>query len=180
MLTVFLDLQDLTVRMALAFAVDEAGWVRSPVAAAGAVHVGDRVLAEPAPPLDVLVTTTSPAACRRAVDAFAAGSVRAVLRATDPSGLPAVLHLARRGLGVVPAAVVEAARGFPVLPPRLERTLGLVLRGWSNQVIARHLHQSEATTKRDVADLLRRFDAPNRVALAAAAIRLGVHPAGGS
>jgi DNA-binding NarL/FixJ family response regulator len=60
----------------------------------------------------------------------------------------------------------------------LERTLQLVLRGCTNLAIARQVHQSEATTKRDVAELLRRFDAPNRMALAATAIRLGVHPDG--
>jgi DNA-binding CsgD family transcriptional regulator len=176
---VYVDLRDTTLRMALSFALDEAGWCRAAAREPGAAHVADRVVDHPAsPPLDVLVIRPTPAACRRALDAFSAGTVRAVLRATDPSALPGVLELARRGLGVVPVAVVEAARAFPTLSPRLECTLGLVLKGWSNRAIARDIHQSEATTKRDVAELLRRFDAPNRMAMAAAALRLGVHPDG--
>ena len=63
-----------------------------------------------------------------------------------------------------------------ILTPRLERTLLLLVRGRANRDIARELGQSEATTKRDVADLLHRFDAPNRVALAAIAWRLGLSP----
>ena len=50
--------------------------------------------------------------------------------------------------------------------------------GWSNPAIARQLHVSPGTTKRDVAELLRRFDAPNRMALSATALRLGLHPFG--
>ena len=173
---VHLDVADPTLRMALAFAADRAGWEEA-ASAPGVVTVADKVRPGAAtPPLDVLVISASPAAARRAIDAFTDGSARGVLRATDPNGLPLALELARRGLGVVPSAVVEAARGFPSLDERLERTLELVLQGWSNPRIARAVHHSEATTKRDVAELLRRFDAPNRVALAATALRLGVHP----
>ena len=173
---VHLDVRDTTLRLALAFAADRAGWAQVEVAR-GAISVADRAPTVPGlPPVDVLVITASPAAARRALDAFNDGSARGVLRATDPNGLPLALELARRGLGVVPAAVVESARAFPPLDDRLRRTLELVLQGWSNPRIARAVHHSEATTKRDVAELLRRFDAPNRVALAATALRLGVHP----
>ena len=176
---VHLDLADTTVRLALSFAVDQAGWHRAASPVAGVARVSDRVLDRAGgPPLDVLVIHPSPASCRGAVDAFAAGAVRSVLRATEPAALPGLLELARRGLGVVPTTVVESARAYPTLTPRLEQTLGLVLRGWSNPAIARHLHRSEATTKRDVTELLRRFDAPNRMTLSATAIRLGLHPDG--
>lgn len=175
----FLDVCDTTMRLALSFAVEEAGWRRTPTLQAGAVHVADRLPDRPgAPPLDVLVIHPSPAASRRAIDAFARGAVHSVLVAAEPRSLPPALHLARLGLAVVPVAVVEAARAFPALPPRLERTLELVLRGRSNRSIAAALHESDGTAKRDVAELLRRFDAPNRMALAATAIRLGVHPDG--
>jgi DNA-binding NarL/FixJ family response regulator len=178
-LTVYLDLRDTTVRLALSFAVEEAGWRRTRTPMAGAVHVADRVRERPdAAPLDVLVIHPSPAASRRALDAFARGAVRSVLVAGEPRSLPWVLHLGRCGLAVVPVAVVEAAHAFPALAPRLERTLELLLRGCTNRAIATTLHQSEATAKRDVAELLRIFDAPNRMTLAATAIRLGVHPDG--
>jgi DNA-binding NarL/FixJ family response regulator len=173
---VHLAIGDATLRLALAFAVDRAGWAEAD-ASNGALFVADRVSLDPGhAPVDVLVVPPSPAAARRALDAFTDGAARSVLRATDPKGLPLALELARRGLGVVPAAIVESARAVPPLDERLERTLELVLQGWSNPRIARAVHHSEATTKRDVAELLRRFDAPNRVALAATALRLGLHP----
>jgi DNA-binding NarL/FixJ family response regulator len=40
-------------------------------------------------------------------------------------------------------------------------------------MIARALHESESTAKRDVGDLLRMFDAHNRIGLASTATRLG-------
>lgn len=178
---VHLDLHDTTVHLALAFAAEEAGWVRVGTRGPATALVADRLPADPVPGrtvLDVLVIHPTPAASRRALDAFGEGLVRAVLPASRPQDLPVLLDPARRHLGVVPVAVVQAAHRFPALGPRLEQTLGLVLRGWSNRAIAGHVHQSEATTKRDVAELLRRFDAPNRMALAATAIRLGVHPDG--
>jgi DNA-binding NarL/FixJ family response regulator len=138
------------------------------------VHVADRLREDAAsPPIGVLVIVATPAASRRALEAFTAGRIRAVVDASEPEELPIALRLLRQGLGVVPTRVVEAANRVPVLRPRLERTLQLVLRGQSNRVIARAVHESEATAKRDVAELLRLFDAPNRMALAATAIRLG-------
>jgi DNA-binding NarL/FixJ family response regulator len=178
-LTVFLDIRDATVRLALSYAAEEAGWLRTHTPRSGAFHVTDRLPVGPgSPPVDVLVIHPSPAASRQAIDAFARGAVRSVLVAGEPRSLPGVLHMAQRGMAVVPVRVVEAASAFPVLPLRLERTLELVLRGWSNRSIAAALHQSEGTAKRDVTELLRQFDAPNRMALAATAIRLGVHPDG--
>jgi DNA-binding NarL/FixJ family response regulator len=172
---VHLDVADRSVRYALSFAVDQAGWIRTRRRGPDVATVGDRLLQAPdAPPLDVLVVHPVPALSRAALEAFAAGSVRAVVTTTDPSALPRALEASRRELCLVSRAVVESAQGFPVLTARLERTLHLVVRGRQNRDIARDLGLSEATAKRDVAELLRRFDAPNRVALAATALRLGL------
>jgi DNA-binding CsgD family transcriptional regulator len=172
---VHLDVRDPTLRLALGFAAERAGWTQVRVAAEDIPCVSDRIGPRPdGRPLAVLVISPSPAAARLALDAFTDGGVRCVLPADDAGGLPLALELARRDLGLVPAAVVASARSFPPLGERLQRTLELVLRGWSNPRIAQAVHPSEATTKRDVAELLRRFDAPNRVALAATALRLGV------
>lgn len=172
---VHLAVHDTAVRFALAFAVDAAGWSRAPSPVGDAVVVGDWVTDRPdAPPLDVLVLRPSPAASRRGLDAFTAGKVRSVVSSTDPGALPGALESARRGFSVVSREIVDAAQGFPELTPRLEHTLHLVVRGRANRDIARELRQSEATTKRDVGELLRRFDAANRVALAATALRLGL------
>lgn len=171
---VHLDLADAAVRFALSFALDQAGWVRAAERGPGTAVVADGLGDDAhAPPLDVLVLTPTPAASRRALDALLAGRVRSIVSSDDPAGLPAALEGGRAGLQVVADGVVAAAQRFPALTPRLDRTLLLVVRGRGNRDIARLLQVSEATTKRDVTDLLRRFDAPNRVALATAALRLG-------
>lgn len=176
---VHLDLCDTATRFAFSFAADQAGWSRTAGPARDVTLVADRLSARAdAPPLDVLVLVASPVASRRAIDAFTAGRVRAVVSSAEPESLPTALEGARRGLSVLSTEVVEAAQRFPPLTGRLERTLHLVIRGRPNRDIARELRQSEATTKRDVAELLRRFDATNRVALAATALRLGL-PADG-
>jgi DNA-binding NarL/FixJ family response regulator len=175
--TVHLDVADTTLRYALAYACDEAGWSRALDPHPGAGLVGDRV-----PPsvgqavLDVLVVQATPLACRRGLEAFSAGTVRALVSAAEPEALPQVLELRRTGVSAVPSTLVDAALRFPLLRPRLERTLQLVVRGSSVAAISRALHQSQSSTKRDVGELLRLFDAPTRLALAATAVRLGVPP----
>ncbi len=172
---VHLDLRDTAVRYALSFAVDQAGWSRTHDPGRAAALVADHLVHGPdVPALDVLVLPPTAVACRRGVDAFTSGAARSVVVSTDPQALPDALEAGRRGLNVVSRSVVVAAHGYPTLTPRLERVLQLVVRGRANREIARDLGQSEATTKRDIAELLHRFDAPNRVALAATAWRLGL------
>jgi DNA-binding NarL/FixJ family response regulator len=115
-----------------------------------------------------------PAASRAALDAFGRRATLAVVAPTDPAALPRALEAGRLDLCTISKAVVAAARDFPTLTPRLERTLLLVLRGRQNREIARDLRLSEATVKRDLGELLRRFDVPNRVTLVATALRLGL------
>ena len=176
---VHLDLSDTAMRFAFSFAVDEAGWSRTAGPARDVTLVADRLTTRPdAPPLDVLVLAPSPVASQRAIEAFTAGRVRAVVSSGSRTRCRAPSRELVGGLSVLSTAIVEAAQRFPTLSGRLERTLHLVIRGRPNREIARELHQSEATTKRDIAELLRRFDATNRVALAATALRLGL-PADG-
>lgn len=175
--TVHLDVADTTLRYALAYACDEAGWSRALDPRPDAGLVGDRV-----PPssgealLDVLVVQPTPLACRRGLDAFSAGTVRALVSAAEPEALPRALELRRSGVSVVPSTLVDAALRFPRLRPRLERTLQLVVRGCTVAAISRALHQSQSSTKRDIGELLQLFDAPSRLALAATAVRLGMPP----
>ena len=78
-----------------------------------------------------------------------------------------------RNTVALPCRVVEEANRAPRLPDRLATTLHLVLAGCSNPSIARQLHQSESTVKRDINTLLRRFSAPNRLALVGVARSAG-------
>jgi len=175
---VLIDIRETTVRLAMAYVVAEAGWTPAAHPAPGVVRVSDRIphRSSDEPPLDVLVLVPTPNACRRALDAFSAGDVRAVVLSTNPPDLPTTLELVGGGLGVLPMSVIDAALRWPSLRPRLEQTLRLVLRGSTNATIAKATHQSEATVKRDVAELLRLFDAPNRLALATTVTRLGYAP----
>jgi hypothetical protein len=175
--TVHLEVADTTLRYALSFACDQAGWSRAPEPGPGVPRVADRVPAAAGPgALDVLVVAPTPLACRRALDAFAGGHVRALVSAAEPASLPCALELRRSGLSSLPSALVDEALRFPPLRPRLERTLQLVVRGATVAAMSRALHQSQSSTKRDIGELLRLFDAPSRLALATTALRLGVPP----
>jgi DNA-binding NarL/FixJ family response regulator len=169
-----IDLEDSSVRFALCYAVERAGWIRTRRGGAGVASIADRVSDAADEPIDVLVVPPTPAASRGAMDAFARGAARAVIAATDPAAVPRALEAVRLGLCTVSQSVAVAARDFPSLTPRLERTLLLVLRGRRNKEIARDLRLSEATVKRDLAELLHRFGVPNRVTLVATALRLGL------
>ncbi|MDP1820459.1 MAG: LuxR C-terminal-related transcriptional regulator [Acidimicrobiales bacterium] len=174
---VHVDVRPDALRLALLHVVEEAGWTTVLRATDDAARVSDRVpRPSPGPPLDVLVVPPTARASRRALDAFAAGVVRSIVLTTVPTDLTVALALVRRGVHALPATIMADAHRWPALRPRLERTLHLVLRGRSNADIARSTHQSEATVKRDVADLLRAFDVRNRVALAATVIELGYGP----
>jgi DNA-binding NarL/FixJ family response regulator len=171
---VALSVRETTLRLALSFVIEDAGWARSEAPGPGCLEVADRIGgATDARPLDVLVVAPTPAASRAAMAAFSEGRTRAILDATRPDELPQTLGLVAQQLCVVPAGILDAAHHAPALARRLDDTLHLLLRGQPNRLIARSVHQSEATTKRDVAELLRLFDAPNRTALVATATRLG-------
>jgi DNA-binding CsgD family transcriptional regulator len=171
---VALSVRETTLRLALSFVIEDAGWSRAEVPCPGCLVVADRIGgASDDRPLDVLVVAPTPATSRAAMAAFSEGRTRAILDATRPDELPRTLGLVAQHLCVVPAEILDAAHRAPALSSRLDDTLHLLLRGQPNRLIARSVHQSEATTKRDVAELLRLFDAPNRTALVATATRLG-------
>ncbi len=176
--TVFLDLRDTTMQRALVHACEAAGWSRTSAPTPSTALVADRAPTAGRPALDALVIEPTPAASHAAVEAFTAGRVRAVVAATEPHTLPRALELVRSGYGIVPRLVLDAADRLPALPARLERVLQLVLRGSTNAAISRVVNQSLSSTKRDISALLRLFDAPNRQALTATAVRMGVRPRG--
>jgi DNA-binding CsgD family transcriptional regulator len=171
---VALSVRETTLRLALSFVIEDAGWSRAEAPGPRCLHVADRVSGgSDERPLDVLVVAPTPATSRAAMAAFSEGRTRAVLDATRPDELPRTLELVAQLLCVVPVEILDAAHHAPALSRRLDDTLHLLLRGQPNRLIARSVQQSEATTKRDVAELLRLFDAPNRTALVATATRLG-------
>jgi DNA-binding NarL/FixJ family response regulator len=167
-----IDVSNVTVRLALCFVAEDAGFVRGH--STEAITVTDTLPGGDAPaPIDVLVIEARPVACQRAIGAVSQGTARAVICNDEPDRLPAALRAVTDELAVVPKRVIECANRAPVLSARLLKTLQLVASGMSNQGIARTTHESLSTVKRNVAQLLEVFDAPNRMALTSTAIRLG-------
>ena len=166
-----IDVSNVTVRLALCFVAEDAGFVRG--TSSEAITVSDTLPAGDGVAVDVLVIDARPVACQRAIGAVSQGTAKAVICNDEPDRLPTALRAVSDDLSVVPQRVIECANRAPVLSPRLLRTLQLVASGASNQVIARATHESVSTVKRNVAHLLELFDAPNRMALTSTAIRLG-------
>jgi DNA-binding CsgD family transcriptional regulator len=81
----------------------------------------------------------------------------------QPPGSPAALMMETP----VTSGAVPAVR----LSPREQEVLQLVSEGYSNSMIAGHLHLSENTIKTHVENLLTRFNARNRAEVVAAASR---------
>ena len=139
----------------------------------------DVVLTGPEPPeadgngRHLLVVVPSPAECRRAVVAFLEGTVHAVVSADELDHLPVALDAMDRGMGAVSRTALERAKAVPPITPRQERVLRGVLAALPNRAIARQMHVSEATVKREVSELLRLFRTASRLALARAASDAG-------
>lgn len=169
--TVRVEVEEVTLSQAISFVLDEAGWRRA--ATNGGQHdhvVTDRVGCRGA---SVLLVPARPVPCREALLALGEGRVRAVLASDDVSGLPDALAALESGVCTVPVRIIDAAREVPVLSERQHHLVAGIVAGRTNRTLARQLQVSEATIKREMSELLRRFDVPNRMALAATVVRLG-------
>lgn len=93
--------------------------------------------------------------CARAGQSLLAPSVAASL----------VARVRRQGR---PDAGPSGARG---LSPREEQVLALLVAGWDNAAIGRHLHVSASTVKHHVSSLLEKLGVENRVQAAVLAVR---------
>jgi hypothetical protein len=173
--SVHLEVSNTTLRYALTFVLEEAGYRRAPDRTAADIVIADRhgLATIPGTPVDTLVVDPVPAACQEAIDRVVEGDTRTVICSDDPEALVAAIEAARTGTVTLPSRLVEAARRAPRLPERLALTLHLVLSGCSNFHIARQLRQSESTVKRDINALLAEFGVANRTALALAAQAAG-------
>ena len=172
---VYIDITDSTLRLALSFVAEDAGWRRGVPESDALIVSTDLRRATDGRPVDVLVAPPRAADARTAVDAIAAGRARTVLCADEPEQLPMALEAARAGFAVIPGRIITAANAAPCLDERLRETLALVAAGNSNVAVARRLHESESTAKRDVAELMRLFGVRSRRALADIATRTGYY-----
>lgn len=174
-LAVCIDVGSVVVRLALTHVSEDCGWrvcLQHQASCRGLV-VADRQFSSCGGRLDVLVSRDDPASCQEAVDAVLEGRARAVVIWDEPEALPTTVDAVQRGSAVLPQRVITLAHAAPRLTDRQRRTLRLIAAGRSNTQIATGLHQSVSTSKRDIAELLERFDVTNRAALMNTATRLG-------
>jgi DNA-binding CsgD family transcriptional regulator len=174
---VHLDINDTTLRLALSFVAEDAGWSRGAWDDATVVVSDQLHRATAERPIGILVVAPEPAACQAAVRAVALGWAGVLISADDPEQLPSALAAASSGFVLMPKRLVNAANQVPPLDDRLIRTLLLVAAHNSNGAIARAMHESESTAKRDVAVLMRLLGVRSRAGLAEAATRLGYRSA---
>lgn len=173
-----IDVRSVVVRLALRYVSEERGWRpcgRGGGAghrACGCLRISDHCSGD-GQPVDVLVTRDTPSDCQDALDALLAGSTRSVVLWDEPDTLGAAIEALHHRSAVIPERVIRLALEAPRLNARQRKTLRLVAAGRSNVEISAALHQSSSTTKRDVAELLATFDAPNRACLTSMANRLG-------
>ncbi len=174
-----LDVRSETLREALTHVACRDGWDVVRNQRPGVVTVRDRVVAlegEQSAARTVLVVGPQPLQCQRALRAFAAGSVAAVIPSDRPTELAHALLSVSVGWGAVPLRVLEVAAQMPDLSERQEGILGALMAGQTTAEIARGLYLSDASVKRELALLFRSFGSRNRLELAMLASDLGFRP----
>jgi DNA-binding CsgD family transcriptional regulator len=159
---------------ALLHVAEAAGWQPTLHGGPGVAVVSDRLSEEWE--IDVLVVQPTPLGSRGGMEAVTAGRARAVLCADEPDALPSALGNVTEDWCLLPVRVIELAAMLPVLTGRQREIARAIVAGQPNRMIARGLHVSEATVKREVGILLRTFDAPDRFGLVSQLVPLGVEP----
>jgi DNA-binding NarL/FixJ family response regulator len=173
-LAVRIEVASVVVRLALSYVSEERGWRVCPgdhercqcLVVSDRRHGGGEAI-------DVLVSRDTPSDCQQALDAVWGGAARAVVLWDEPESLAYAIEALEQHATIIPERVIQLAHDAPRLSDRQRRTLRLVGAGRSNSEVSAALHQSSSTTKRDIAELLDIFDAPNRAGLMTTAGRLG-------
>jgi DNA-binding CsgD family transcriptional regulator len=168
---VHIDVESRVLHHALLHVVEQAGWRPTLQRLEGVVVVSDRTGAGG---VDVLVVDPTPLGCRAGMDAIVERRVQAVVCADEPDSLTDALEALGDQWCLVPSRVVEQASTLPELSSRQRQIAGAIAAGQPNRLIARGLRVSEATVKREVAALLRTFDAPDRLSLVSRLVPLGL------
>lgn len=170
-----LDLDDKVLGRVLLDVGRSCGWSHRPLDAM-AIIVTDktRVAASGC----VLVVPAAPVACRRSIMSIDGDGISGVMLASEPERLADVLAGIAAGWCMIAPGVIALAREMPDLSERQVALCEAVLAGQSNHMIARATHVSDATVKRQMAEVYRTLDVPNRAALVGHALRLGLQPRG--
>ena len=142
------------------------GSLRSPV------DVHELQLAYPESRLIVLANHPSPAECNQML---AFGATACLSKETQARDILSAIHLASRGLHVLPKTAREFGLAQPpgpdLLPPREADVLELLQQGRSNSEIAGVLHVGKETVRTHARSIYRKLGVQNRRELASLAQR---------
>lgn len=166
------------VREALSATSRDVGWTVVSQRGTEGVLVTDIAVARPIDRVPgnqvVLVVDPTPLAARRALDAVSNLVVGAVMLSDDPGGLKVALDGLAAGRLTVPIQVVNLAARMPHLSERQLAILGGIIAGQSNSEIARAMHLSHASIKRELGFIYQIVASSGRSSLVGAALQLGL------
>jgi DNA-binding NarL/FixJ family response regulator len=132
-----------------------------------AVEVRELTSAHPGTRLIVLANRPSPAECNQML---AFGATACLSKETEARDVLSAIHLASRGLQVLPRSAGELAPPPPpgpqLLTPREADVLGLLQRGRSNGEIAAELHVGVETVRTHARNIYRKLGVASRRELA--------------
>lgn len=147
---------------------------------AGSVLITDRIPSTPyqrGADAVVLVIEPTPFGARQAVDALGALRITSVVAADRPEDLEAALECLVSDRASLPRRVLELAAQMPDVSERQVGLLGAVLAGQTTSQMARGLHLSPASVKRELSTVSSVLGVGSRPTLFARALELGVRPA---
>lgn len=175
--TFCIDVRDVTLRRALSYVGSSIGWnelsgssgASAVVCDATGPHGGDQSQG-----LRILVIEPTPKAADYALEAVRAGRVHGIFASDRPDDLPPTLESAMMGRITIPASLVRLGQEMPSLTERQVQIIESVICGKNNAQIATELFLSPASIKRELGELFRLLDVPNRASLAGRGRELGI------
>ena len=165
-------LRDRVRALASTAVLERAGWAVVGEDAEVDVTISDA--ADEKRPPTVAVVDALPYPCHEAVRALMHGAVQGAVVADDIVHLAVVARTAAAGFVVVSPIALALAATAPELTERQEMVLASLAAGASVPSVARRLHQSVTTVKRDVAAISELLGVSSRAELVREAVRLGL------
>jgi DNA-binding NarL/FixJ family response regulator len=124
-------------------------------------------------PILVLSGVMDPVLGRELMNLGASGFVTKSANSDELLQAIAIVLKGGEFISKTPNGAQGSAADWPKLTARQEDVLELLMHGYSNKVISRHLNLSEETTKNHITAILRAFGVSNRTQVVAAAQRIG-------
>jgi DNA-binding NarL/FixJ family response regulator len=173
--TFTVSVRDVALHRALSYVGTAAGWSETVNAASIMVTDSVAAAASATPAKVVLVAEPTPFSSSSAVSAvIRSRHVDGVVAADEPDELASTLDAVAANRVVIPVPVLDRAATMPQLSERQLQVIAAVIVGRHNADIARELHLSPASVKRELADLYRCCGVANRTQLAAFGVELGL------